>query len=121
MTQEEATQLLRNAEVLYDDDDEEPSAHIELNMNDVWGWALAWGESIPPDKIVEVAGLFRSYGWCGLLYWVSEQHDQMRSEFADNNRMIDFVRHEETLRKSEPDSNKRAYKKFSYTLGEEKK
>jgi hypothetical protein len=112
MTQEEATQLLRTIGYLYDDDEV-----LELNMNDVWAWALAWGEPIPADKVVEVAELFRLYGWCGLLYWVSEQHDQMRSEFEDNNRMIDFVRHEETLRQTEPDDNKRAYTKLSYTLG----
>lgn len=114
MTQAEAQQLLELAGVLYNDDEAE---RLELNMNDVWGWALAWGEPIPPEKVVEVADLFRRYGWCGLVYWVSEQNEQMRSEFEDNNRMIDFVRHEETLRKTEPDSNTRAYTKLSYTLG----
>ena len=116
MTQEEALQLLRNMDVLFDEEDE--VTQLTLNMNDVWGWALAWSEPIPTEKLIEVGDLFWHYGWCGLLYWVSEQHDQMRSQFVDNNRMIDFVRHEEALRKAKPESNKRAYKKLSYTLGE---
>lgn len=116
MTQEEAMRLLRDADLLFDDEEELP----ELNMNDVWGWALAWGEPIPSDQVVKVAWLFRQYGWCGLLYWVSEQHEHMRSKFQDINRMVDFVRHEEALRKTEPNRSKRAYAKVSYTLGENK-
>lgn len=88
-----------------------------LNMNDTWGWACADGEKVPNEKLPEVAELFWRYGWAGILYWVSEQREQMRSEFHDNNRMIDFVRHEEALRKSEPNSSKRAYAKLKYMLG----
>lgn len=116
-THEAAQQLLRNADVLYADDEEQ----LELNMNDVWGWAVAWGVIIPPENVVEVAQLFWRYGWCGLVYWVSEQNEQMRSEFEDINRMVGFARHEETLRKTEPNNSKRAYTKLSYTLGEKSK
>lgn len=112
----EAKQLLELAGVLYPED--EDTKGLVLNMNDTWGWATAWGEPIPEDKVVEVATLFERYGSCGLLFWVSEQHEAMRSEFKDINRFVDFVRQEEKLRKDLPDSNKRAYKKVTYTLGD---
>src|SRR5665213_2591295 len=44
-----------------------------LNMNDQFGWALAMGQHVPDDKLIEVATLFWQYGWNGLLYWTSEQ------------------------------------------------
>lgn len=88
-----------------------------LNMNDTWGWALAWGEKVPDDKLIEVAGLFWSYGWAGLLYWVSEQHSKMRSEFHDVNRRVDFVRHEQEFQQRTPGSSAQAYTPYSYTLG----
>ena len=114
MTPANAKRILLLAEVCY------PRKWTEgkfvLNMNDVWCWASGWGEEIPDDKLVEVATLLTEYGWPGLLYWVSEKHDGMRSEFHDNNRFIDFVRREERLKKSVPNSTKRAYKRISYTL-----
>ena len=91
---------------------------LVLNMNDTWGWAMAWGEEVPDDKVGEIADLIWLYGYAGALYWVSERHGQMRSEFEDINRCVDFVRHEEKLRKDEPNSSKRAYKKLVYTLGQ---
>lgn len=119
MTLDEARQLLNIAGVFYGSYDEDDKENAQtLNMNDVWGWAVAWGEFVPDDKLVEVAQLFCLYGDAGLLYWVSDQHESMRSEFEDNNRAIDFVRHEEKIRKDVPDSNKRAYTKVVYTLGE---
>ena len=116
MSIDEAKQLLSAAGVCYPEDEEMPGLH--LNMNDTWGWALAWGEPVPDDKVVEVATLFSYYGTCGLLYWVSEQHNQMRSEFADINRFVDFVRNEERVRKETPDSSERAYRKITYKIGE---
>lgn len=104
MTREKAVQLLRDSGYLYDFEEDEKK-QIELNMNDVWGWALAWGEAITPDNVVEVGELFQLYGWCGLLYWASEQHEQMRSEFEDVNRRVEFVRHEEELRRAGPHSD----------------
>jgi hypothetical protein len=101
-----------------DEDENDPAVYDNvLNMNDVWGWALAWGEKVPDDKLVEVADLFWHYGWPGLLYWMSERHDKMRSEFHDNNRAIDFVRNEERIRTAFPDSSARAYHKETYTIG----
>lgn len=52
------------------------------------------------------------------MYWHSIQEKDMRSEFHDNNRAIDFVRNEERIRKEVPDYNKRAYYKTKYVLGE---
>lgn len=115
MTPANAKRILLLAEVCY------PRQWTEgkfvLNMNDTWAWAMAWGVDIPDDKLVEVAKLFVTYGHCGLLYWVSEQEGGMRSEFEDINRFVDFVRHEEKIRKDVPESTKRAYKKVAYTLG----
>ena len=88
-----ARKLLRAGDVFFDEDDDEPELNQTLNMNDDWCWASADGQYVPDEKLVEVAALFWRYGWAGILYWVSEQNDHMRSEFLDNNRFIDFVRH----------------------------
>lgn len=122
-TQEEALAFLRAGDVFYwneydpDEDDGERPPFRCLNMNDTWGWALAWGEYVPDDKLIEVAELFWQYGWAGCLYWVSEQHEQMRSEFHDVNRRVEFVRHEEEFKKRTPGSSKQAYTPYSYVLG----
>lgn len=99
----------------YPQDEDTPG--LVLNMNDTWCWASAWGEEVPDEKAKELAELIWWYGHAGVLYWVSEQHGQMRSEFEDNNRAIDFVRQEEKIKKEVPDSTKRAYAKRSYTIG----
>lgn len=88
-----------------------------LNMNDTWAWACADNELVPEDKISEVAGLFRKYGRMGLLYWVSKQNNNMKSEFHDINRFIEIVDHEEVLHDEETDPSKRAYKKVKYSVG----
>lgn len=90
---------------------------FHLNMNDVWGWAIADSELVPPEKLKEVATLLRRYGEPGLFYWVSEQRGQMASQFHHINRYIEFVRREEALIAEEPNSAKRAYKKVEYTIG----
>jgi hypothetical protein len=121
-TFEGSLELLRKAHVFFpisdDDDDDEPYLGQTLNLSDTWGWACADGEPVPDDKIIDVATLFWSYGWCGILYWVSERRGQCRSEFADVNRQIDFVRHEEAIRREVPESTRRAYTKRQYTIGE---
>ena len=122
MTDNKDLALLKAAGVFYPHDPEDGAEEkYFLNMNDVWAWATAWGEDVPKEKIGQVATLFRRYGDAGLLYWVSLRHDNMRSEFHDNNRAIDFVRHEEQLRKDVPNSSKRAYTKLTYTLSPEGK
>lgn len=80
-----------------------------LNMNDTWGWACAWAEEVPDDKIKDVTRLYRKWGCAGLDYWVSEQNEQMRSEFFDINRAVDFVRAEEKLIERMPNCSERAY------------
>ena len=121
-TIETARAFLYAADVFYDSlsdahDPEEDGPRQALNMNDVWGWATAWGEVVPDDKLIEVAELFWHYGWPGLLYWMSCRHDNMRSEFHDNNRAIEFVRNEERIKAAHPDSSARAYHQESYTIG----
>jgi len=115
MNIDEAKKFLKLAGVCYPPDDETPG--LVLNMNDVWGWATAWGEDVPDDQIMEVIVLLCRYGDAGLLYWVSERNECMRSEFEDINRFVDFVRNEERIKKETPESNKRAYRKVTYTLG----
>jgi hypothetical protein len=42
MTIDEARSLLKQADLFYEDDSD-PEYAQTLNMNDTWGWALAWG------------------------------------------------------------------------------
>lgn len=102
--QGDCEQLLAIANVGFNDE-----GHYFLLQNDEWGWAVSWFEEVKPDQIIEVAKLYADWGHAGLLYWVSEQNDQMTSEFKDVNRAIEFVRFEEELKKRVPDSDTRAY------------
>ena len=88
----DARTLLEAAGVFFDNDDLDPRYHQMLNMNDVWGWATADGEYVEDEELPEVARLFCEYGWCGLLYWVSQKRGGIVSEFADVNRFIEFAR-----------------------------
>jgi hypothetical protein len=112
-----ARKLLTDAEIFYGEDEEEPESAQTINMNDQWSWGCSHGQYVPNDRLIEVAELFRKYGLAGILYWVSKENDNMRSEFLDNNRFIDFVAHEEQLIKDIPSSDDRAYFKLKYTLG----
>ena len=103
--------------ILYKDDD--PSLMQTLSMNDTFGWALAMSEYVPDEDLHEVARLYKQYGQGGLIYWVSERNNQMRSEFPAINRQIEFVRQEEILRSEAPDLSQWAYRKFSYSIGEQ--
>lgn len=116
-TLESARAFLRSAAVFYGEDVEDPRGAQMLNMNDTWGWAVAWGEYVPDEKLIEVAELFWSYGWAGCLYWTSERRDRMRSEFHHINRQIDFVRAEEEFTKRMRNSSELAYTPYTYTLG----
>ena len=118
-TEQQAEKLLRQAGLFSDDD--EDNDHVMINLNDTWGWACADGEEVPDENLPELAMLFWRYGWCGVLWWVSQQRDGCRSEFADVNRFLDFVAAEEAIRRDIPDSNKRAYAKCQYTIGEPKR
>ena len=125
---EEARKLLMTLGYLYvDEDDEIEKTEVYnklknyLNMNDVWCWACAEGEYVPDEELPVVADLFCNYGWCGILYWVSQRNNCMRSEFYDNNRFIEFVENEERIKKEVPDYNKRAYHQTSYTIKGERK
>jgi hypothetical protein len=89
----------------------------ELNMNDVWGWALAYGVKVADEDLPELARLYHAYGYCGVLYWVAEKDGWERSEFNDITRYVEFVRNEEAIKKELPGSNARAYAKRGYVLG----
>lgn len=114
MNEQRARQLLESAGVFFDIG--EVGTQV-LNMNDVWGWATADGEEVPDSELPRLGELFFRYGWCGVLYWVSQRNDNMQSEFADVNRFIEFVECEENIRKEEPDGDKRAYLKREYVIG----
>jgi hypothetical protein len=122
MTQDAALALLKAADVFYGTDEDDPSGKWDqtINFNDTWAWATAWGEYVPDDELVNVATLFYQYGWCGILYWMSERHEQMMSEFHDINRFIEFVRIEEGIKKEILGSSARAYAKRSYVIGQAK-
>lgn len=112
----ESKEFLIKAGIFFDEDDV-PHPYT-INLNDTFGWAVADGETVAEEDLPRLAELFYRYGRCGVLYWVSEKRNGMRSEFHDVNRRIDFVRKEEELKKAEPNSSKRAYTKVVYTLGE---
>jgi hypothetical protein len=115
---DDVSMLLASDECFLGDD-----GRIVLNMNDIWAWATSWLPEVKQEQLAEVARLFRMYGRAGLMYWHSCQEKDMRSEFLDVNRAIDFVRHEEEICRETPKSSTRAYRQVSYTLGlpEEKK
>lgn len=116
----EAREYLQQAGVFYGDYDDDPKICQTLNQNDTWGWATAWGEYVKDEELPEVARLFSLYGDCGILYWVSEKNEQMKSEFYPMNRKVEFVRHEEKLVKEFGYwKSEWAYKKSVYTVGRE--
>lgn len=133
MTADKARELLKRAGLFYYGDDPEDQPDPEeypteakrkaiaqtLNQNDTWRWALAFGQEVTDEQLPEVGRLFVAYGYCGVLYWVSEQNKDeagrpLRSEFEDINRFVDFVRNEEWISNERKDC---AYYKFVYTLG----
>lgn len=95
---------------------DDPVLLRSLLMSDVFGWALGMAEVIPADQLDEVARLFKEYGFCGLVYWVSQRNGEMRSEFPAMNRKIDYVAHEEAARLAAKDTTDWAYKKVSYLV-----
>lgn len=104
MTTDDARHLLTVAG-LFDAEGEDAALRQTLCCNDTWGWATAWGEYVPDEELPEVARLFVAYGWCGVLYWISERHGQMRSEFDDVNRCVQFVRNEEARKTHHAESD----------------
>lgn len=118
---QEAREFLTKADVFFycdlEDEYSQEKYKQTINLNDVWCWACADAEYVPDDELPEVARLFWWYGWCGILYWVSERNNKMKSEFHDINRFIQFVREEELIKKEIPDSSKRAYTVKQYTVG----
>lgn len=109
---EEAESLLNAADVFY-----ENNGKHELNMNDAMEWGTADCEVVPKEEMQRVAGLFFRYGWHGVVYWVVERRGWKDTDFRDVNRAVEFIRHEEKLRKEVPDSSTRAYAHLRYTIG----
>lgn len=117
MEVDKARELISRAGLFFHADEDEPQFRQMLNMNDTWGWGCADGEDVTDEELPRLAELFITYGYCGVLYWVSSKRNNCKSEFHDVNRHIEFVRREEELRLSEPSSSKRAYAKIQYTIG----
>jgi hypothetical protein len=116
-----ARKLLEDAQVFFGrfEEDDDPKWDQTINLNDAMYWGCADGEYVADEELVRVAELFWNYGWCGILYWVAvEKRGGETPEFLDVKRMIEFVKREEELKKQEPNPSKRAYAKYSYTLGE---
>jgi hypothetical protein len=119
-TIESAREFLTKAGIFYGkfDEDDDPRYDQTINLNDAMYWACSDGQYVTDEELIRVAQLFWGYGYCGLLYWVAvEKRGGEIPEFLDARRMIEFVKKEEELIKQEPDSNRRAYAKYSYTLG----
>lgn len=116
--QEEARDLLRKMDVFFDEcDGDGPEWAQTLNLNDAFEWALADCEYVPDEDLPEVAELFWRYGWCGILYWAAQRREHFM-EFEDVKRFVKFVQEEEKIRKVQQSPSKRAYLKYTYTLGE---
>jgi len=112
---DDARKFLLAADIFFEQDNGMPAQLI--NLNDALMWGCADCEEVPDDELPKLAELFWRYGWCGLLYWVTQRRG-CRAEFHDVNRMIEFVASEEIIRKEEPSDSKRAYLKRQYTIGE---
>lgn len=122
-TRKKAEKFLRAGNVFYLNKPRKSwgNAHKELNMNDTFGWALAYGAIVEDEHMIEVAELFWRYGMPGLHYWCTihpnEEYRMECSDFEDVQRGIDFVRQEEKIR-NEKTSYRAAFDKVVYTLGE---
>ena len=112
---DDARKFLIAADLFFEQDDGMPAQM--LNLNDTLMWGCADCEQVPDEELPRLARLFWQYGWCGLLYWVTQRRE-CRAEFHDVNRAIDFVAAEEAILKEEPNPSKRAYLKRKYTIGE---
>jgi hypothetical protein len=99
-----------------DDEDDDTSGYL-LNLNDTWHWACGDCEEIEPEEVAEIYRLFTHYGYYGAYYWAWLKRDKQYTDFLDNNRGIDFVRHEEELVRQVPGSSKRALTDLNYCLG----
>ena len=98
---------------------EDEAKPFTINLNDAFWWACGDAETIPEDSLIEVADLFYQYGICGVYYWVLRRRGIAQVEFADINRFVEFVSHEERIKVEVPSDNKRAYHKATYTIGSE--
>lgn len=117
---ESARQLLQTADVFFGaDDDEDHKGAQTLNLNDAFVWACADGEYVEDAELPRVAELFWKYGYCGILYWASLKTPDMRIEFRDVSRFVEFVANEEAIVAEEPQSTKRAYLQRDYHLGKQ--
>lgn len=95
---------------------EDPEDECVLNMNDTWAWACAFGQKVEDNDMPEVCRLFINYGFCGVLYWVSEKNDGMQSEFSHINRMVQFVRNEERIMHLSDGATNYAFSKAQYLI-----
>lgn len=109
--------MLTAADVFIGDlDDTDPRWNQSLNLNDAFGWAVADAQYVADEELPRVGELFFRYGWAGIMYWVAvEKRPAQWCEFADVRRQIEFVRHEEAIRREIPEW---AYEKRQYTIGE---
>ena len=114
-TIDESRHLLTAARLFFDPEDD--VGEQMLNLNDAFYWGSADAEHVDDSELQRVADLFWRFGHAGVLYWVVTKRNIATVEFADVNRQIDFVRHEEAIRASEPSDSKRAYLKKQYTIG----
>lgn len=96
-----------------------PKGERDLNLNDTFYWATGWSYRVNADDMKDIAQLFELYGQPGLWYWVMKKEELEKVEFVDVNRMVEFVRNEERIRKAVPSSSKRDYHKEQYTIGEQ--
>lgn len=90
-----------------------------INLNDTWNWGCADCYEVPMEKMPELHRLYNAYGWCGVLYFVSENSEshKVEPEFHHYRRMIEFVHNEESIRKKHDNQSAYAYDKQTYVIG----
>lgn len=68
-------QALRASGTLFDESDIERPG-LWLNMNDCFGYATADVEEVQHEDIPIVYALWRTLGWGGVVWWVSQRRKQ---------------------------------------------
>lgn len=66
---EEMVMELRDAGVMFDENDEMPS-EFWLNANDVFGYACADAEEVTADNIASIYAFWKDFEWEGVVWWM---------------------------------------------------
>lgn len=71
MTDGEILADMRRTGTLHDD-----AGSPALNMSDTFAYACGESELVPADALLEVIGIYRSFGWVGCICWVAKRRNE---------------------------------------------